>query len=99
MRKLKISITAQQRIQELFEYLEGRWSSRVRIKFAKKLYDSLNKIRNNPELFPKSEVNKKLHKCVVSKQTILFYRFTDKQVFIVSFFDTRQDPTKIKKIK
>ena len=94
MRKLKISITAQQRTQELLEYLEAKWSSRIRIKFAKKLYDSLNKIRSNPELFPKSEVNKKLHKCVVSKQTILFYRFTEKQVFLFSTPDKTQQKLK-----
>jgi plasmid stabilization system protein ParE len=97
MREIKISIDVQKKIKNLLEYLEENWSVNVRIKFAKKLYTSINLIRTNPELFPKSQINKKLHKCVVTKQTSLFYNFTNKQVNVVSFFDTRQNPTKLKR--
>jgi plasmid stabilization system protein ParE len=99
MREIKISIDAQKKTKILLEYLEAKWSVRVRIKFAKKLYDSLKIIRANPEIFPKSRTNKKLHKCVVTKQTTLFYNFTSKQVNVIALFDTRQNPTKITKIK
>lgn len=99
MREIKISINAQKKTKTLLEYLESKWSERVRIKFAKKLYDSLQIIRANPEIFPKSETNKKYHKCVVSRQTTLFYTFTSKRIYVVALFDTRQNPAKIKKIQ
>jgi plasmid stabilization system protein ParE len=99
MREIKISIDAQKKTKILLEYIEAKWSVRVRVKFAKKLYDTLKIIRANPEIFPKSVRNKKLHKCVVTKQTTLFYNFTSKRVNVVSLFDTRQNPSKIKKIQ
>ena len=99
MREIKISIDAQKKTKLLLEYLEAKWSVRVRIQFAKKLYDTLKIIRANPETFPKSVRNKKLHKCVVTKQTTLFYTFTSKRVNVVSLFDTRQNPSKINKIQ
>ena len=99
MREIKISIDAQKKTKRLLEYLKAKWSVRVRIKFAKKLYDSLKIIRANHEIFPKAKTNKKLHKCVVTKQTILFCNFTSKQVDVVALFVTRQNPIKINKIK
>jgi plasmid stabilization system protein ParE len=99
MREIKISIDAQKKTKILLEYIEAKWSVKVRVKFAKKLYDTLKIIRSNPEIFPKSVRNKKLHKCVVTKQTTLFYNFTSKRVNVVSLFDTRQNPSKIKKIQ
>ena len=99
MREIKISIDAQKKTKLLLEYLETKWSVRVRIEFAKKLYDSLKIIRSNPEIFPKSTRNKKLYKCVVTKQTTVFYNFTNKRVNVVALFDTRQNPSKIKKIQ
>ena len=99
MREIKISIDAQKKTKILLEYLEAKWSVRVRIKFAKKLYDSLKIIRANPEIFPTSRTNNKLYKCVVTKQTTLFYNFTSKRVNVVALFDTRQNPKKINKRK
>ena len=97
MRKIIISDFAQTKIKNLFEYLEGRWSETVRQKFAQKLLGNVKIIRDNPEAFPISETNKKVHKCVVTKQTTIFYKFNSKRIEIISVFDTRQDPNKIKK--
>lgn len=97
MRKIIISDFAQTKIKNLFEYLEGRWSETVRQKFAQKLLGNVKIIRDNPEAFPISETNKKVHKCVVTKQITIFYKFNSKRIEIISVFDTRQDPNKIKK--
>ncbi|MFA9190403.1 type II toxin-antitoxin system RelE/ParE family toxin [Flavobacterium sp. FZUC8N2.13] len=99
MRDIKISIDAQKKTKLLLEYLETKWSKKVRIKFAKKLYDSLKIIRANPEIFPKSTTNKKFHKCVVTKQTTIFYTYTSKRINVVALFDTRQNPNKLKDLK
>jgi hypothetical protein len=38
-----------------------------------------------------------LRKCVLNKQTSIFYKVTEKTVFIVALFDNRRDPEKISK--
>ena len=66
MREIIISTRAQKNIAKLLEYLELKWSEKVRKEFAVKLYNAIKIIRNNPESFPKSEINSKYNKCVIT---------------------------------
>ena len=99
MREIIISTRAQKNINNLFEYLELKWSEKVRKEFALKLYSVVKTIRANPESFPKSDINSNYNKFVITKQSTLYYRYNSKQVRVLSLFDTGQNPNKIKKIK
>ena len=97
IRKVVISKTTEKKLDSLFNYLIEKWSIKVKNEFIEKLDYSIELIRNKPELFPESKEGKKIRKCVVTKQTTLFYRFTSKQINVVTIFDTRQSPKKLKK--
>ncbi len=99
MREIIISIRAQKNIESLFDYLETKWSKKVKKEYALKLYNTIQIIRINPESFPKSAINSKYSKCVINKQSTVYYSFNDKQVSILSLFDTRQNPKRIHKIR
>ena len=99
MREIVISIRAQKNIEDLFDYLKTKWSEKVKKEFALKLYNTIKIIRINPESFPKSAINSNYSKCVISKQTTVYYSFNYKQVSILSLFDTRQNPKRIQKIR
>lgn len=79
--------------KKLLEYLEAEWSSEVKNNFIHKLDRTIAIIQSNPEIFPKTEVIKGLHKCVITKQTTLYYRIKGSRIDIVTIFDSRQDPT------
>ena len=96
-RTIIFSKNAEKSLLELFEYLEIKWSKKVKDKFISKLDKVIYLIQIEPEIFPKSELNKNYYKCVLSKQTAIYYKFNTKRVEIIAFFDTRQDPNKIKK--
>lgn len=96
-RKVVISKTAEKKLEKLFDYLIEKWSLKVKNEFIEKLDTSIAIIEKQPEIFPESKKNKGLRKCVISKQTTLFYRFNTKQIYIVTVFDTRQHPKKLKK--
>lgn len=64
--------------------------------FIQKLDKSISLIKEQPESFPSSEKSKGLRKCVVTKQTTLFYRFDKEKIKIVTLFDTRQHLKKLK---
>lgn len=98
-RTIIFSKNAEQSLANILEYLEFKWSTKVKEQFIKKLDQSVYLIQTNPDTFPKSQINKNQHRCVVTKQTTLYYRYNSKEIWILSIFDTRQDPTKIKKIK
>ena len=96
-RKVVISKTAEKKLEKLFDYLIEKWSLKVKNEFIEKLDTRIAIIEKQPEIFPESKKNKGLRKCVITKQTTLFYRFNTKQIYIVTVFDTRQHPKKLKK--
>ena len=96
-RKVVISKTAERKLEKLFEYLIKEWSLKVKKDFVEKLDSSIEIIKNQPEIFPESKKGKSLRKCVVTKQTTIYYRYNSKRINIVTLFDTRQDPNKLNK--
>jgi plasmid stabilization system protein ParE len=94
-RKVDISKTAQKKLDNLFNYLIENWSTKVKNEFVQKLDNSIKTIKNQPEAFPESTLRNGLRKCVITKQTTMFYRFNSSRVFIVTIFDSRQNPEKL----
>ena len=97
IRKVVISKTAEKKLNELFNYLIEKWSIKVKNDFIEKLESSIEIIKNKPEIFPESKKGKNLRKCVITKQTTLFYRSNSKFIYVVTIFDTRQNPLKLNK--
>jgi len=98
-RTVIISKLAERKLDKLFEYLIMNWSIKVKNEFVKKLDKSISVIKKQPESFPSSENEKGLRKCVVTKQTTLYYRFDKYKIKVVTIFDTRQNPKKLKSDK
>ena len=96
-RKIVLSKRASRNLEKLLEYLETKWSKRVKDNFIKKLDKALLILKEKPESSPKSEVIKGLYRRVITKQTTAFYKFDNKNIYLVTIFDTRQDPDKLNK--
>ncbi|WP_396217091.1 type II toxin-antitoxin system RelE/ParE family toxin [Flavobacterium sp.] len=95
MRKLEFSDRSLKEIKNIVAYLNLKWSERISDNFLKELKRNIDLIQVNPELFPVSEFEG-LRKCVVSKQTSVFFIIKNDTIYIVSVLDTRQNPNKIK---
>jgi plasmid stabilization system protein ParE len=96
MRQIVITPRAQKEFNSLFEYLELKWSLKVKNDFVMKLNLVLKSVDKNPESFPISSKNNKFRKCVITKQNTLFYHYNEKHIVVVAVFDTRQNPKKLK---
>jgi plasmid stabilization system protein ParE len=97
MRTIKLSKRASKKLDKLLEYLESEWSSKVKSDFIKKLDKSFNQIQKYPESCQQTDFVKGLHMLIVTKQTSVFYRFDSKRITIVTIFDNRMNPDKLKK--
>ena len=95
--KISISKTAENNLDAVLNFIEERWSKKSREMFLVKFQKAILIISMNPEIFPKSSVNKKYRKCVITKQSSFLYSFGSNEIRIHTIFDTRQDPNKIKK--
>ena len=99
MMQVFLSKLAEAKLLELTGYLLEEWSVRVRDEFINKLTEKVNQISDYPYSCPKSEVFTGLFKCVVSKQTTLYYRIDvdKKEIEIITVFDSRQNPDDLTK--
>ncbi len=99
MREIIVSKLAFSKVRQIADYIAAKFSVNDRNNFLNKFEKNALLIQQNPELFPKSEFNKTRYKCVLSKYTTIYYQYNSKTVKIVSVFDTRQNPKKIKNTK
>lgn len=97
MRTIKLSTRASKKLDKLLKYLETEWSLKVKSDFIKKLDKSLKQIQKYPDSCHQTDFVKGLHMLVVTKQTSIFYRFDSKTISVVTIFDNRMNPEKLKK--
>ncbi|HBF87323.1 MAG TPA: type II toxin-antitoxin system RelE/ParE family toxin [Bacteroidales bacterium] len=96
-KKIVLSKRAARNLENLLEYLETKWSKRIKDNFIKKLDRTLNIIKDRPESSTKSEIIKGLYRNVITKQTTVYYKFDSEKLYIVTIFDTRQNLSILKK--
>jgi len=95
-KKVVFSKRARRRLEKLLDYLESEWSLKVKNEFIEKLDRCVLQISRHPESCPVSEEFPGLYKCVVTKQTTFYYRIEEKEIQVITFFDNRQDPKKLR---
>jgi len=96
-RELRLSKRAMRKLDGLLVYLEEEWSTKVKHEFVLKLDKSLKQIQKLPDSFPESEKIRGLRKCVVTKHTTVFYKYSEITIDIITIFDNRQNPKTLKK--
>ncbi len=96
-RKVVLSPTARKKLDDLLDYLDENWPRKVKKDFINKLDITLKRICKYPESCPESKEIKRLRKCVVTSQNSLFYRIGENEIEVITFFDNRQDPSKLKR--
>lgn len=96
-REIVLTKTASRRLGILAEYLEITWSKKVKLNFLSKLEERLMVISEDPQSFVASELREGLHKCVITKHNSIYYFYDDKAVYVLTLFDNRQNPSKLRK--
>ena len=83
-------------LESILSYLESEWTDREIAIFKRKLSKQLELIEKNPRLFPVSDVQPRLRKAVLSKQTTIFYELKEYEIHIAYLFSNRMDIVRIK---
>ncbi|MCL5130590.1 type II toxin-antitoxin system RelE/ParE family toxin [Algibacter sp. L4_22] len=97
--KVFLSELAENKLLKLSDYILENWNLKTRDKFIEKLTEKIKQISLQPESCPQSSEFKGLYKCVVTKQTTFYYRISAElnEIEIITIFDTRQNPNKLRK--
>jgi plasmid stabilization system protein ParE len=83
-------------LQNIINYLVENWSQKEIRNFAQQLDTRLELIATNPRLFPKTTRRKDVRKSVLTKHTVIYYKIKANSVTVVTLFDPRQHPKKLK---
>lgn len=82
---------------DILDYLENAWTEREIKNFITEVEHLLNQIKENPDMFEKSEKMKNIRKGFISKHNTLYYRVRPrkKEVQLLLFWNNRMDPGKL----
>ena len=83
-------------LRGILKYLEENWSDKEASKFISKLDKRLKLIALNPKIFSETKAKRRVHRSVLTKQSVIYYLFEDEVVKILTLFDPRQHPSKLK---
>ena len=88
------STEAELSYQSILEYLQAEWTEQEIKNFIKRTDDVLEFIKENPSIYQRVKAN--TFKAVLSRQVALYYKIDGLRVILQYFWDTRQDPNKLK---
>ena len=94
--KIVWSDEALENLEKIIHYLESNWTEKELKRFFSRLEKRIRLISQRPQIFPESQAKSSIKKSVLSKQTTIYYKIGKDTVEIVTFFDNRQNPEKLK---
>ena len=96
--QIKWTLRAKESYDSNIAYLETEWTEREIKKFVNAVEEKLQLIAIFPELSVRTNKRKHIHKAIINKQIVLFYRpyKTLKRIELLLFWDSRRNPAKLK---
>lgn len=83
-------------LENIINYLLKNWTEKEVRNFVRKLDRRLELISINPRLFSKTNKRKNVRRSVLTKHTVIYYETSTDTVKIITLFDPRQEPGKLK---
>lgn len=96
VRNLRWSDRALNETIRLAEYLMNEWGEEVTLRVKEQIDNSAVRIQQSPEHFAIFSKGKNIRRCVMSRQTSIFFKVYKNEILIISVFDNRQNPKKRK---
>ncbi len=94
---MKISWTAEPKVSyfNILDYIKTNWGENEVQKFIGTTNFVFSKIASNPNMFKKSK-QKNVRLGFISKHTSFFYNVGSREIQVLTFWDNRKDPRKLK---
>ena len=93
---VRYSSDANRDYRKLIKRVRFKWGVRSAQKLDRQIRACEAQIAVHPEQYPRAAYAVDVRKCVVTKQTSLFYEIKATEILVVAVFDNRQDPETLK---
>jgi plasmid stabilization system protein ParE len=87
---------AKVKLNKIYKFILDNWNIRIADEFINKLKYKLQILSYFPHIGQKSQKKKDVRRYIISEQVSLFYKIEKKKIIILTLFDTRQNPDKLK---
>ena len=94
--KVVYSKLTENRLLQISDYLVKNWSLQIADKFQKIFLAKINLLVTNPKIGRISSRYDYVRSISITKHNRLYYRFNEHTIFLITLFDTRQNPSKNK---
>lgn len=94
--RIRWSEEASNNLENIVKYFESNWSEKELKSFFLKLEKQLELISIFPQAYPLSAFTNKIHRCVFMENLSIYYIIDNESIILLSIFDTRQDPKKLR---
>lgn len=88
---IRFTPEAEETYEAIVSQLRQRWGSGFVKKFEIRLTKSLQTITTTPYLYPIVNEVTQVRRCLLHKNCSLFYKIIEDKIFVISFWDNRQD--------
>lgn len=83
-------------LDSLILYLETHWTNKEITNLIRKLDQRIDLIAHNPKLYALTKSRRNVRRSVLVPQLSIYYRINRNSVEILTLFDNRQSPQKLK---
>ena len=93
--KIIWTLRASDNVEQTLLYLQSEWTEKIAFDYYENLLVIILLIKKYPYSFPLFIVDKKNRCCPVTKHNMIYYKIVEGEIFIVTVFDTRQNPNSL----
>ncbi len=85
---------AENGLSRTIDYLERNWTKKEILRLEQNIIDFIERIKLQPDIYPKTNRYKRLHKGMVDENNFIVYKIypRKKQIAIINFRDARRKP-------
>ena len=98
VKRLTFSPRAIENTKQIILYLKREWSDNSAKKFVNILREKISNIKEYPNSYNSLDGREDIRSCVITKQITLYYKVGKNKIDVVTLYDSRQNPDKLKKI-
>jgi plasmid stabilization system protein ParE len=94
-KKVILMPLAEANYDAIITYLLNAWNVKVANEFIGRLTQVIGYIAKNPQMYVFVDKVKRVQKCVLTKQNVIYFVETEDVIKILAIFDSRQSPDKL----
>lgn len=96
--KVVWTFEAEKSFNAILDYLMEVWTQKEAMTFIDLVEETIEKIRNYPEMFKVSQYNEASREALITKHTTMFYRILEELIEVEYFWGNFQNTDKIEKL-